>query len=67
MVSIDGLHKPRAIWAMIRVERCALVRSYALQCQRGLVLSGSVCYKGAKSDNSYSDEYRCDQTEGRFS
>ena len=62
----NRLHKPGAICAMIRVERCGLVRSNILQRQPALVLSRCVRSEAAEDDDSDSDQHRCDETEGGF-
>jgi hypothetical protein len=62
----DRLHKPGAICAMIRVERCGLVRSNILQRQPVLILSGGMRSEAAEDDDSDSDQHRCDETQGGF-
>ena len=57
MIRVNCLHKPCTVCAMISVERCAFVRSNALQRQRALVLSRGVRCKGAESDNTDGNQH----------
>ena len=60
----DRFHKPGAICAMIRVERCGLVRSNVLQRQPVLILGGRLRREPAEDDDGDSNQHRCEQTYG---
>ena len=60
----DRLTKPSAIWAMVSVKRCNLVRSNVLQRQPVLILSGRVRREPAEDHDGDSNQHRCEETYG---